>query len=67
MVARGSRASALPLAVSLPVLKTRQPSSTMNHTGVTSGLPLALAKASFAVRVPALRNALISGSVTEVM
>ena len=35
----------------------------MNHTGVTSGLPSALAKASLPVRVPPLRNALISGSV----
>ena len=38
----GSRASARPLTVSFPVLKTRAPSSTMNQIGVTSGLPSAL-------------------------
>ncbi len=34
---RGSRASALPLAVSLPVLSTSSSPSRMNQTGVTSG------------------------------
>ena len=38
-VALGSRASARPLTVSFPVLKTREPSSTMNQTRTTSGLP----------------------------
>src|SRR5689334_847315 len=62
---RGSRASARPFAVSLPVLNTRLPSSTMNHTGATSGRPLAARKPSLPVRVPWLRKSLTAGSPSE--
>jgi hypothetical protein len=54
------------LAVSLPVLKTTQPSSTMYQTGVTSGLPSAPVQASLPVRVPSVRNAVTAGSLIEV-
>jgi hypothetical protein len=37
----------------------------MNQMGATSGLPSWPVKASLPVRVPALRKALISGSVTD--
>ena len=43
----------LPFAVSLPVLKTTHPSSTMNQTGATSGRPSVPVYASLPVRVPA--------------
>src|SRR5215472_10539050 len=65
-VTRGSRASALALADLWKVLKTMQPSSTTNQTGVTSGLPSMPTYASLPVRVPAARNAFISGSVIDV-
>src|SRR5215470_185848 len=61
-LARGSRASARPFAVSLAVLNTRLSPSTMNQTGVTSGRPLAARKASLPVRVPCARKSLTSGS-----
>src|SRR4051794_8879286 len=61
---RGSRASARPFAVSLPVLNTRPSPSTTNHTGATSGRPLADSQLSLPVRVPWLRKSLTSGSLS---
>src|SRR5262249_33477438 len=64
-LARGSRASARPFAVSRPVLNTRLSPSTTNQTGATSGRPLAAREASLPVRVPCARKALTSGSLRD--
>src|SRR5690348_6283185 len=62
---RGSRARARPFAVWLFVLNTRLSSSTMNHTGATSGRPSVARKASLPVRVPYARKSPTRGSPND--
>ena len=60
---RGSRTSVRPFTVPSPVVKiTSSPSST-NHTGAACGRPSARVVATFAVRVPSVKNARRSSSV----